>query len=438
MIGRGSGSVHALSRDSEAVVCRPRSTRGLDSTRPSTDSRRHPRRGRPRPMETDPNVREVMLITGASRGIGAASAVLAAERGYDVAISYRSDAGAAEAIAERARAHGARAATIRADVASEDDVERMFATVDVELGTLAVLVNNAGTLDLQMRLDEMTPERVERTLRVNVLGVFLCCRAAVHRMSTRYGGAGGRIVNVSSVAARIGGAREYIDYAASKGAVDTMTVGLANEGGGGRHPRERGPAGHHLHRSARAGRRAGAGRPSEGGCPDEARRRPGRGRPRDPVARVGGVLVLHRLVRRRVGRALNGAGHGGPRRIAPRDRAPRRRGNPLGLRKRLRRARQGRRLAGHGGRYAGGARHPGGPRAMRAGHPGGGGGVVRGRPRPRRRRPAVLPRRPARRHPGVHRPQRRVHGEHRARRGRRAHHRSGPPPRPRRDLLDGR
>ena len=170
-----------------------------------------------------------MLITGASRGIGAASAVLAAERGYDVAISYRSDSGAAAAIAERARAHGARVATIRADVASEDDVERMFATVDAELDTLAVLVNNAGTLDLQTRLDEMTAERVERTLRVNVLGVFLCCRAAVRRMSTRYGGAGGRIVNVSSVAARIGGAREYIDYAASKGAVDTMTVGLANE-----------------------------------------------------------------------------------------------------------------------------------------------------------------------------------------------------------------
>ena len=174
-------------------------------------------------------MRDVMLITGASRGIGAASAVLAAERGYDVAISYRSDAVAAEAVADRARAHGARTATIQADVASEDDVERMFATVDAELGTLSVLVNNAGTLDLQMRLDEMTPERVERTLRVNVLGVFLCCRAAVRRMSTRHGGAGGRIVNVSSVAARIGGAREYIDYAASKGAVDTMTMGLANE-----------------------------------------------------------------------------------------------------------------------------------------------------------------------------------------------------------------
>ena len=180
-------------------------------------------------MAMEPNVREVMLITGASRGIGAASAVLAAERGYDVAISYRRDSGAAETVAGQVRAHGACAAVIQADVASEDDVERMFATVDAELGTLAVLVNNAGTLDLQMRLDEMTAGRVARTLRVNVLGVFLCCRAAVRRMSTCYGGAGGRIVNVSSAAARIGGAREYVDYAASKGAVDTMTLGLANE-----------------------------------------------------------------------------------------------------------------------------------------------------------------------------------------------------------------
>jgi NAD(P)-dependent dehydrogenase (short-subunit alcohol dehydrogenase family) len=180
-------------------------------------------------MEVGPNVREVMLITGASRGIGAATAVLAAERGYDVAISYRQDSRAAESVAGQVRAHGARAATIRADIANEDDVERMFTTVDAELGTLAVLVNNAGTLDLQARLDEMTAERVERTLRVNVLGVFLCCRAAVHRMSTRYGGTGGRIVNVSSTASRLGSGGEYVDYAASKGAVDTMTLGLANE-----------------------------------------------------------------------------------------------------------------------------------------------------------------------------------------------------------------
>ena len=174
-------------------------------------------------------MREIMLVTGASRGIGAACAELAAERGYDVAISYRRDFRAAESVAERVRGHGGRAVTIQADVAGEADVERMFSTVDSELGTLAVLVNNAGSLDLQMRLDEMTAERFERTMKVNVLGVFLCSRAAVRRMSTRHGGDGGRIVNVSSVASRLGSAREYVDYAASKAAVDTMTMGLANE-----------------------------------------------------------------------------------------------------------------------------------------------------------------------------------------------------------------
>ena len=174
-------------------------------------------------------MREVMLVTGGSRGIGAVTAVLAAERGYDVAIGYRQDSVAAESVAGRVRAIGGRAQTIRADVADEEDVERMFAAVDAELGTLAVLANNAGTLDLQMRVDEMTVERVERTFAVNVLGVFLCCRAAVRRMSTRYGGAGGRIVNVSSAASRLGSAGEYVDYAASKGAVDTMTLGLARE-----------------------------------------------------------------------------------------------------------------------------------------------------------------------------------------------------------------
>ena len=174
-------------------------------------------------------MREVMLVTGASRGIGAATAVLAAKHGYDVAIGYRQNPGAAESVAGQVRGAGARALTIQADVANEEDVERMFAAVDAGLGTLAVLVNNAGSLDLQMRLDEMTSERVERTFAVNVLGVFLCCRAAVRRMSTRHGGAGGRIVNVSSAAARLGSAGEYVDYAASKGAVDTMTLGLAHE-----------------------------------------------------------------------------------------------------------------------------------------------------------------------------------------------------------------
>ena len=174
-------------------------------------------------------MREVMLVTGASRGIGAATAVLAAERGYDVAIGYRQDPEAAESVAGQVRDHGARAVTVQADVADEDDVERMFAAVDAGLGTPSVLVNNAGWLGLQMRLDEMAAERVERTLRINVLGVFLCCRAAVRRMSTRHGGAGGRIVNVSSAASRLGSGGEYVDYAASKAAVDTMTLGLAHE-----------------------------------------------------------------------------------------------------------------------------------------------------------------------------------------------------------------
>ena len=174
-------------------------------------------------------MREVMLVTGASRGIGASTAVLAAGRGYDVAISYLQDSAAAESVAGQVRDRGGRAVTIQADVANETDVERMFSTVDAELGTLAVLVNNAGTLERQMRVDEMTAGRVERTLRTNVLSVFLCCRAAVRRMSTRHGGAGGRIVNVSSAASRLGSAGEYVDYASSKGAVDTMTIGLASE-----------------------------------------------------------------------------------------------------------------------------------------------------------------------------------------------------------------
>ena len=174
-------------------------------------------------------MREVLLVTGASRGIGAATAVLAAERGYDVAIGYRQDSDAAEIVAGQVRDRGARAVTIPGDVANEADVESMFATIDAELGTIAVLVNNAGTLERQMRVDEMTAERIERILRVNVLSVFLCCRAAVRRMSTRYAGAGGRIVNVSSTASRIGGGGEYVDYAASKGALDTMTLGLATE-----------------------------------------------------------------------------------------------------------------------------------------------------------------------------------------------------------------
>lgn len=171
----------------------------------------------------------VVLITGASRGIGAATARLAAARGWSVALNYRVRRDEAEALASELRAGGTQAITVQADVADEAQVRRMFETVDAELGTLRGLVNNAGILEQQMRLDAMTPDRWTRVLATNVIGSFLCAREAVLRMSTRHGGNGGAIVNVSSIAATLGGAHEYVDYAASKGAVDAMTVGLARE-----------------------------------------------------------------------------------------------------------------------------------------------------------------------------------------------------------------
>jgi NAD(P)-dependent dehydrogenase (short-subunit alcohol dehydrogenase family) len=171
----------------------------------------------------------VMLITGASRGIGAATARLAAARGYAVAVNYRASKKAAEALVDAIAAAGGRAISIQGDVAVESDVKRLFETVDSELGRLAVLVNNAGILETRMRLDEMTPERWRRVLATNVVGSFLCAREAVRRMSTRHGGSGGAIVNVGSAASRLGSPNEFIDYAASKGAVDAMTTGLAKE-----------------------------------------------------------------------------------------------------------------------------------------------------------------------------------------------------------------
>jgi NAD(P)-dependent dehydrogenase (short-subunit alcohol dehydrogenase family) len=170
-----------------------------------------------------------MLITGASRGIGAATARLAAARGYAVAVNYRASKKAAEALVDAIAAAGGRAISIQGDVAVESDVKRLFETVDSELGRLAVLVNNAGILETRMRLDEMTPERWRRVLATNVVGSFLCAREAVRRMSTRHGGSGGAIVNVGSAASRLGSPNEFIDYAASKGAVDAMTIGLAKE-----------------------------------------------------------------------------------------------------------------------------------------------------------------------------------------------------------------
>ena len=169
----------------------------------------------------------VMLITGGSRGIGAATARLAAARGYKVGINYVRDRDAAEALA---RETGGIA--IAADVAREADVVRMFEEVDRRLGPLTVLVNNAGVVDLSMRVDEMSAARITRMFAINVTGSFLCAREALKRMSTRHGGKGGAIVNISSVAARIGAPGMYVDYAAAKAAIDTFTLGLSKEVGG--------------------------------------------------------------------------------------------------------------------------------------------------------------------------------------------------------------
>ncbi len=172
---------------------------------------------------------KVMLVTGGSRGIGAAIARLAARRGYAVGVNYHAQAGAAQAVVDAIRAEGGRAVALQADVSQEAQVLRMFQALDDELGRLDALVNNAGILEQQMRVEAMSAERLQRVLATNVIGAFLCAREAVRRMSTRHGGPGGAIVNVSSAAARLGSPNEYVDYAASKGALDTMTIGLSKE-----------------------------------------------------------------------------------------------------------------------------------------------------------------------------------------------------------------
>ena len=171
----------------------------------------------------------VLLITGASRGIGAATARLAAQRGWDVAINYVRDSAAAEAVAADVRSAGQRALTVAADVADEAAVLAMFTRVRTELGPLAGLVNNAGIVAMKARLDAMDVARWQRLWAVNLTGSLLCAREAVRCMSTRHGGAGGAIVNVGSVAARTGSPAMYVDYAASKGAIDSFTIGLAKE-----------------------------------------------------------------------------------------------------------------------------------------------------------------------------------------------------------------
>jgi NAD(P)-dependent dehydrogenase (short-subunit alcohol dehydrogenase family) len=168
----------------------------------------------------------VMLITGGSRGIGAATARLAAQSGYKVALNYVHSKTAAETLAREIGG-----VAIAADVAAEADVVRMFQELDKKLGRISVLVNNVGIVDRYARVDEMTAARINRMFAVNVTGSFLCAREAVKRMSKRYGGAGGSIVNLSSVAARIGSPATYVDYAASKAAIDTLTLGLSKEVG---------------------------------------------------------------------------------------------------------------------------------------------------------------------------------------------------------------
>ncbi|MCP1624626.1 SDR family oxidoreductase [Pseudomonas nitroreducens] len=172
---------------------------------------------------------KVMLITGASRGIGAATALLAAERGFAVALNYRREREAALALVAQITAAGGNARAFAADVANEEDVLRLFREVDEAFGRLDVLVNNAGILERQMCLVDMDVARLQRVFAVNVTGTFLCCREAVKRMAREHGGAGGSIVNISSMASRLGSPNEYIDYAAAKGAVDSLTIGLAKE-----------------------------------------------------------------------------------------------------------------------------------------------------------------------------------------------------------------
>ncbi len=174
---------------------------------------------------------KVLLVTGASRGIGAATALLAAREGYAVAVNYAHRADAADEVVRRIRGEGGTALALQADVASEAQVLAMFTRIDAELGQLTALVNNAGVVDVPARVDEMDLARWRRMFDINVMGTLLCAREAVRRMSTRHGGRGGAIVNVSSAAARLGAAHQYVDYAAAKGAVDAFTIGLAREVG---------------------------------------------------------------------------------------------------------------------------------------------------------------------------------------------------------------
>jgi NAD(P)-dependent dehydrogenase (short-subunit alcohol dehydrogenase family) len=171
---------------------------------------------------------DVAIVTGGSRGIGAAASLLLAKAGYLVVVNYVSNAAAAKAVVTQIEKAGGKASAIQGDVASEKDIVALFMAAD-QLGPLKVLVNNAGIIDLKARVDEMTAERLAHMFAVNITGSFLCAREAVKRMSTRHGGSGGAIVNLSSAAATLGAPGWFVDYAASKGAIDTFTIGLARE-----------------------------------------------------------------------------------------------------------------------------------------------------------------------------------------------------------------
>lgn len=180
-------------------------------------------------MKSRTEPQPILLITGAARGIGAAAARLGASRGYQICVNYRSAKEAADQLVAEIEAGGGSAFAVQGDVSSAPDVAAIFAATDARPGRLKALINNAGILETQMRLDEMSPERLARVFAVNITGSFLVAREAVRRMSTRHGGLGGSIVNMSSIAATLGSPNEYIDYAASKGAIDSMTIGLAKE-----------------------------------------------------------------------------------------------------------------------------------------------------------------------------------------------------------------
>ena len=172
---------------------------------------------------------KVLLVTGGSRGIGAATSLLAARQGWAVAVNYTANSLAADEVVRQIRAAGGRAMAVQADVADEAQVLRMFEQVDAKFGRLTGLVNNAGVVDVTARVEDMSVARWKRMFDINVIGSLICAREAVRRMGTKHGGTGGSIVNVSSAAARLGAPGQYVDYAAAKGAIDAFTIGLAKE-----------------------------------------------------------------------------------------------------------------------------------------------------------------------------------------------------------------